>query len=129
MYNSNALSMDWCFSNIYLVERPFSTDVYNDDAWYCIMSDRNFPPRKSPPLCTPPVFCPSCEICRLREAVPTRVPNPNASEACYKPEQRRRGSIPPELKNPRRGNFRRGKNRGETQGWKLPGGGKCPSTI
>ena len=29
------------------------------------------------------------EICRWREPVPTRVPNPNASEASYKPEQRR----------------------------------------
>jgi len=30
-------------------------------------------------------------VCRWREPVPTRVPNPNASEASYKPEQRRGG--------------------------------------
>jgi len=32
------------------------------------------------------------KICRWREPVPTKVPNPNAREASYKPEQRREGS-------------------------------------
>ena len=33
------------------------------------------------------------EICRCREPVPTRVLNPNASEASYKWEQRRGGTF------------------------------------
>ena len=52
-----------------------------------------FPPGKLPPEgSTPVVFPPNeawlCEICRWREPVPTRVLNPNASEASYKPKQR-----------------------------------------
>ena len=34
------------------------------------------------------------KIYRWREPVPTRVLNPNASEASYKPEQRRGGTFP-----------------------------------
>ena len=65
-----------------------------------IIGDRNFFPRNFPSLCSPPVFFPPevfppCEIWRWREPVPTRVPNPNASEASYKPEQRRGDSVPP----------------------------------
>ena len=60
--------------------------------------DRNFPTRKFPPLCSPPEVSPPYEICRWREPVPNRVPDPNAS---YKPEQRRGESVPPGVKNPR----------------------------
>ena len=48
-----------------------------------------------------------------RDPVETRVLNPNASEASYKPEQRRRGSVPPGGETSggeyRGGNFRGGK--------------------
>ena len=53
--------------------------------------DRNFPPRNFPSLCSPPVFPPHAKY--AVEA--TRVPNPNASEASYKPEQRR-GEVSPQ---------------------------------
>ena len=62
-----------------------------------------------------------------REPDPTRVLNPNASEASYKPKQRREESVPPGVKNPR--------GRGTSGGEKLGGntgvetsGGKGPST-
>ena len=50
-------------------------------------------PRKVPPRLFPPgKFHPNeawlCEICRWREPVETRVLNPNANEASYKPKQR-----------------------------------------
>ena len=80
------------------------------------------PPEVSTPVFPPGSF-PPCEICRWREPVPTRVPNPNASKASYKPEQRRGGSIHPEGEN-----FQEEKNRGGTQGWKLTGG-NGPSTV
>ena len=67
-------------------------------------------PRKFPPLCSPPEISAPCEIWRWRETVPTRVPNPNASEASYKPEQGRGGSVLPGVENPR----------GETSGWERP---------
>ena len=86
------------------------------------------PARKFPPLCSPPEVSLSCEICRWRKPVLTRVPNPNASEASYKPEQHRGGSVPSGVKNPWGGNYQGRKTREGTQGWKLPGR-KGPSTI
>ena len=68
------------------------------------LGDWNIPPRKilpekfpsegSTPVVSPPEHSPPwilawlCEICRWREPVPTRVLNPNANEASYKPKQR-----------------------------------------
>ena len=53
-----------------------------------------------------------CEICRCREPIPTRVLNPNASEASYKPKQRSY------RKTCRGGTFLGGIYRG----WNVPGG-------
>ena len=77
-----------------------------------VFGERNFPPRKFPALCSSPVFPPQFfppgipppwEICRWQKPVSTRVLNPNASEATYKPEQRRVRSVPQGVKNPRGG--------------------------
>ena len=59
-----------------------------------------FPPQAIPPRTLPPhekyTWKQRCQafrkICRWREPVPTRVLNPDASEASYKPEQRRGGN-------------------------------------
>ena len=58
-----------------------------------IFSDQNIPPRKflaeySPPGKFPPQGSWLCVICRWGKPVPTRVLNPNASEASSKPKER-----------------------------------------
>ena len=51
-------------------------------------SPRKVPPRLFHPGTFPPNEAWLCEICPWREPVPTRVLNPNASKASYKPKQR-----------------------------------------
>ena len=70
-----------------------------------ILPPGKFPLEGSTPVVSPPEYSPHekyawkqrClalrEICRRRKPVPTRVLNPNASEASYKPEQRRGGTF------------------------------------
>ena len=86
-----------------------------------------FPPALSPRTIPPMKIIHGNNVVWLcaKYALPTRVPNPNASEASYKPEQRREevlwGELPvgemsgTELS--RGGSAREGKGRGE-----LPGG-------
>ena len=119
------LSFRWYF-NVQIIRNLWSFIIYKQEMIYytCLMhysfinvstvtgifSPGKFPPQGSTPVVSPLEHSPheQCawkqrclalrEICRWREPVPTRVANPIASEASYKPEQRqggkRRGELP-----------------------------------